>query len=140
MNIKSFPTFKNLFGNPGDDEKDNLYRETLFMVLAGAANADLNIESSETDRIQSILREKLGHEVSTAEIKTKAELDLSSTSKVAKNVRVACMHLSTEQRQELLDSMLEVFRSDGSMGPLERDYFDEVVGALGLAPSEMLKL
>lgn len=140
MSIKKFQTFKNLFGALSSDQETALFSETLLMVLSGAANADLNIESVETARIAGILREKLGTEVTAAEIKTKAELDLSSNEMVAKKVRGACHHLSLERRQELLDSMLEVFRSDGRIGPLEQDYFNVIVAALDLTPAQMMKL
>lgn len=140
MSIKSFLTFKNLFGGLSDEQEQSLFAETLYMVLAGAANADLNTERVETTRIAKILKEKLDLEVSHADIKAKAELDLSDRSVITKNVRSASQHLSVPRRQEILDSMTEVFRSDGSIGPLERDYFNQIVAALELDAIDMLKL
>lgn len=140
MSIKSLLTLRNLFGELDEQKERTLFSETLFMVLAGAANADLNIEAVETARIAGILKEKLGTEVSHTDIKTTAELDLSNTATVAKNVSRACQHLSVSRRQELLDSMLEVFKSDGSIGPLEQDYFNRITESLDLTPSQMMKL
>ena len=139
MSIKSFLTFKNLFSELSADKEKALFSELLFMVLAGAASADLNIEKTETDRIAAILKEKLDMEVTHADIKTSGEVDLS-TEEIVKNVRAASHRLSVDCRQELLESVVEVFRSDGSVGPLEQDYFNRVVGALDLTPAQLLRL
>ena len=139
MSMKSFLTFKNLFGELSSDKERALFSDLLYMVLAGAAKADLNIESNETTKIAAILKEKSGREVSHADIKTSAEIDLSAED-IVKNVRMASHRLSVSSRQEVLESMVEVFNSDGSIGPLEQDYFNRVVRALDLTPAQMMKL
>lgn len=140
MSIKSFLTFKNLFGNLSEEEEKTLHAETVLMVLAGAANADLNMESVETNRISKILKERFDLDLTPTEIKIKGALDLSSTEIVAKHVRSACNHLSVKHRQEILELMLEVFRSDGSVGALEQAYFNAMVEALELSPAEMMQV
>lgn len=139
MSIKSLLTFKNLFGELSQDQESALFADLLYMVLAGAAKADFNIEARETTRISAIIKEKSGRDVTHADIKTSAEIDLSADD-IVKNVRMASNRLSLASRQELLDSMVEVFHSDGSIGPLEQDYFNRVVRALDLSPAQMMKL
>ncbi len=139
MSLKSFLTFKNLFGELSSDKEQALFSELLFMVLAGAASADLNIERIETAKISAILKEKLDLDVTHAEIKTSGEVDLSQED-IVRNVKAASNRLSVPSRQELLNAMLEVFRSDGSIGPLEQKYFNRVALALDLTPAQMMQL
>jgi len=137
--MKSFLTLKHLFGVLPDDKEQELFSSLLFTILVGAAKADLNIESNETAKIASILKEKLGSDVSQADIKTAGEID-ASTQEIVKNVKAASHRLSLGSRQELLVSMVEVFRSDGSIGPLEQEYFNSIVDALDLTPAQMMQL
>ncbi|RZV49619.1 MAG: hypothetical protein EX270_12375 [Pseudomonadales bacterium] len=123
-----------------DEKQQELFSETMFMVLSGAARADLNIEPVEVDRIRDILKRKLDREFTSQEIQLAGETELYDTAPIQKYVSRASRVLPIEQRQEILRAMIEVFLSDGRMGVLEKDYFDSIVEALHLKPSEMLQL
>lgn len=142
MNINSFRLMKLIFN---DDEllrgkQQELYAETMFMVLSGAARADLNIEMVEVNRIRDILMDKLERDFSAADIQLAGETELFETAPIQKYVARASKVLTVEQRQNILQAMLDVFESDGSMGMLETDYFNTIGEALHLKPSEMLAL
>ncbi|MBT8148959.1 MAG: hypothetical protein HKO71_00075 [Pseudomonadales bacterium] len=142
MNISSFRLMKMILGGGKllDEKQQELFSETMFMVLSGAARADLNIEPVEVDRIRDILKRKLDREFTSQEIQLAGETELYDTAPIQKYVSRASRVLPIEQRQEILRAMIEVFLSDGRMGVLEKDYFDSIVEALHLKPSEMLQL
>jgi len=142
VNVTGFRLMKLIFGGGKllDEKQLELYSETLFMVLSGAARADLNIEKVEVTRIRDILKNKLDRDFTEEEIQLASEVDLFETAPIQKYVAKASHILSVEQRQNVLQATLEVFMSDGHMGVLERDYFDSIVSALHLKPSEMLQL
>ena len=142
MNITSFRLIKLVFGGGKllDEKQQELYSEIMFMVLSGAARADLNIEKVEVERIRDILKTNLDREFTAHEIELAGETELFATAPIQKYVAKASRVLSVEQRENVLRAMIEVFLSDGRMGVLEKDYFDSIVAALHLKPSEMLQL
>ncbi|MBT8138568.1 MAG: TerB family tellurite resistance protein [Gammaproteobacteria bacterium] len=142
MSLSRFDLLKLIFGGEKirEDKRQALYAETMFMVLSGAARADLNIEPVELKRIHKILRNKLDQDISEHDIQLAGETELFETAPIQKYVSRASRFLTVEQRQEVLRAMIEVFLSDGVLGPLEKAYFDSIVDALHLKPSEMLAL
>ena len=96
--------------------------------------------ASQVARIRDILKNKLDRDFTEEEIQLASEVDLFETAPIQKYVAKASHILSVEQRQNVLQATLEVFMSDGHMGLLERDYFDSIVSALDLKPSEMVRL
>ncbi|MBT8149877.1 MAG: TerB family tellurite resistance protein [Gammaproteobacteria bacterium] len=140
MATSMFGLIQALFGGNqiSEEKQQEIFAETLFMVLSGATRADLNIESVEVEKVKTILKRTLNREYSLAEIKLAGETDLLETAPIQKYVDKASKKLSVEQRQQILHAMTEVFRSDGSMGVLETDFYNKIAGALSLTPAQML--
>ena len=78
MNVTGFRLMKLIFGGGKllYEKQLELYSETLFMVLSGAARADLNIEKVEVARIRDILKNKLDRDFTEEEIQLASEVDL----------------------------------------------------------------
>lgn len=140
MVSSKFGLIKALFGGSqlSDEKQQELFAETMFMVLSGATRADLHIEGVEVERVKSILEKSLGREYSVAEIKLAGETELIETAPIQKYVEKASKKLSVEQRQQILHAMAEVFHSDGNMGALETEFFNTIARALSLTPAQML--
>ncbi|MGB5325040.1 MAG: TerB family tellurite resistance protein [Pseudomonadales bacterium] len=141
MASSMFGLIQALFGGGqlSEEKQQDLFAETLFMVLSGATRADLNIESVEVERVKQILEKLLNREYSFAEIKLAGETELYDTAPIQKYVAKASKKLSVEQRQRILHAMVDVFHSDGRMGVLETQYFNSIAAALTLTPAQMLK-
>ena len=62
MAIADLKNVLKIFGGSdvSDDEKSDLFKEVLLMTLARAANADVNIQTVEVERIAEILKSILG--------------------------------------------------------------------------------
>lgn len=137
MSTVNLKILSGLMRDLSDEKLQELYSETLFMVLAGAARADLNIEAIEVKRIVKILKDRLDKDFTEAEIKLAGEAKLHDRETVRKYVGRASSQLSVSQRQEIIAAMLEVFESDGTFGPLETDYFNRISVALALTPLQI---
>ena len=133
---------KSLFSDehPAEKKQQEVYCRSLFMVLAGATRADLNVERAEVERVKQILESLLEREFSADEIQLAAETDLRDFAPIQKYIDRSSNVLSLQQRQAILYAMVEVFHSDGSMGVLETDYFNNIVNSLDLTPAQILKI
>ena len=140
MAIKNFDLVKSIFKGLSADQEQELYAEVLFMVLSGAAGADLNIEAIEAERVCKILKEQLNKDFEPSDIIVAGKTRLYESAPIEKYVRSASGKMTLEHRQAIVYSMIEVFNSDGRSGALEADYFDRIVNALDLKPSELLKI
>ena len=78
MAIADLSNVLKIFGGSdvSDEERVELRKEVMLMTLARAADADINIQSVEVDRIREILKEKTGEDFSSADVRVAARADL----------------------------------------------------------------
>jgi uncharacterized tellurite resistance protein B-like protein len=122
-----------------DHEKD-LYQEVLLMTLARAADADINIQHVEVERIQQILKQHTGRDFSSADIRVAAREELYAEATLVKYLRGVEKKLSELHCSEIVQALADVFRSDSSISALEVDFFNNVVGALNVTPAQIAGL
>jgi uncharacterized tellurite resistance protein B-like protein len=131
-----------IFGGAGDDEGSSaeLYKEVLLMTLARAADADINIQTVEVDRIREILKEHTGDEFSAADIRVAARQELYAEASLRKYLNSVRGKMSAKERSETVIALADVFRSDASVSVLEVDFFNGVAEALQVTPAELAGL
>lgn len=122
------------------EHEQELFKEVLLMTLARAADADINIQAVEVDRIRSILKAHTGDEFSSADIRVAARADLYAEATLVKYLNSVYKKLSDAHRGEIIQALADVFRSDSSVSVLEVDFFDNVAGALRIKPSQVAGL
>ena len=120
--------------------EDELYKEVLLMTLARAANADINIQTVEVDRIREILKEHTGEDFSSADVRVAARAELYADATLVKYLNSVYKRLSVTHRAETVNALADVFRSDKNVSVLEVDFFDKVAEALRVTPSQMAGL
>ena len=78
MAIADLKNVLQIFGGSDvtDDQRNELFKEVLLMTLARAANADINIQTVEVERIQEILKQHTGEDFSSADIRVAARAEL----------------------------------------------------------------
>ncbi len=118
----------------------DLFEETLLMTLARAADADINIQHVEVERIQQILKEHTGKEFSSADIRVAAREELYAEATLGKYLRKAEKGLTEAHCSEIVQALTEVFRSDSTVSALEVDFFNNVVNALNVSPAQIAGL
>lgn len=127
-------------GDVSKEERDRLFKEVLLMTLARAADADINIQHAEVDRIREILKEHTGEEFTQADIRLAARNELYAESTLVKYLSSVRGKLTNEHRIETVHALADVFRSDLAVNALEVDFFNSIATALQLSPAELAGL
>ncbi|MGI9247535.1 MAG: TerB family tellurite resistance protein [Woeseiaceae bacterium] len=122
------------------DEENNLFKEVLLMTLARAADADINIQTVEVDRIKEILKAHTGEDFTSADVRVAARAELYAEATLVKYLGTVYKKMSDAHRAETIQALADVFRSDKNVSVLEVDFFDKVAEALRVTPSQMAGL
>lgn len=110
------------------------------MTLARAADADINIQHVEVDRIREILKQHTGEEFSAGDIRVAARDELYAEATLRKYLGSVRSKLKNEHRVETVHALADVFRSDQAVSVLEVDFFNRVASALEVTPAELAGL
>ena len=142
MAIADLKNVLSIFGGSDlkQDREQELFKEVLLMTLARAADADINIQSVEVDRIREILKEHTGEEFSAADIRLAARAELYAEATLVKYLNSVGKKMTPAHRAETARALADVFRSDATVSVLEVDFFDKVVDALKVTPSQLAGL
>lgn len=142
MAIADLKNVLKIFGGSdlGADKENELFKEVLLMTLARAADADINIQSVEVDRIRDILKAHTGEEFTAADIRVAARAELYAEATLVKYLNSVYKKMTEAHRTETVQALADVFRSDSNVSVLEVDFFDNVVAALHVKPSQVAGL
>ena len=127
-------------GDVSEAEQNELFKEVLLMTLARAADADINIQHVEVDRIREILKEHTGEEFSAGDIRVAARDELYAQATLMKYLDSVRAKLKGRHRAETVRALADVFRSDSNVSALEIDFFNNVASALKVTPAELAGL
>ncbi len=142
MAIADLKSVLKIFGGSdvSEDEQAELHKEVLLMTLSRAANADINIQTVEVDRIREILKERTGEEFSAGDIRVAAREDLYAEATLRKYLGSVRDKMANADRVDTVLALADVFRSDQSVSVLEIDFFNRVAEALKVTPAEIAGL
>ena len=142
MAISDLSNVLNIFGGSdiSEDAQNELFKEVLLMTLARAADADINIQNVEIERIQQLLKEHTGEEFSSADIRIAAREELYAEATLRKYLGSVRKKLSDDQRAEVIQTLADVFRSDAEVSVLEIDFFNRVAEALQVTAAQVAGL
>ncbi len=142
MAIADLKNVLNIFGGAdvSEDQQNELFKEVLLMTLARAADADINIQTVEVERIQEILKENTGEEFSSADIRVAARSELYAEATLRKYLGSVRSKMTDVNRAKTIQALADVFRSDSNVSVLEVDFFDRVATALQVSPSQIAGL
>jgi uncharacterized tellurite resistance protein B-like protein len=142
MAIADLKNVLNIFGGAevSDDQQNELFKEVLLMTLARAADADINIQTVEVEKIQAILKQHTGEDFSSADIRVAARSELYAEATLRKYLGSVRKKMADSHRAETVQALAEVFRSDSNVSVLEVDFFDRVATALQATPSQIAGL
>jgi len=142
MAIADLKSVLKIFGGSdiSDDQRSVLYKEVLLMTLSRAADADINIQHVEVDRIREILKEHTGEEFSSSDIRVAARDELYAQASLVKYLTSVRDKMASSDRADTVHALADVFRSDAEVSVLEIDFFNEVATALKVTPAEIAGL
>jgi len=142
MAIADLKNVLNVFGGSelSEGEQEELRKEVMLMTLARAADADINIQSVEVDRIREILKESTGEDFSSADIRVAARSELYAEANLRKYLGTVRKKLRPQDRADVVKALADVFRSDSNVSVLEIDFFNRTVEALNATPAQIAGL
>jgi uncharacterized tellurite resistance protein B-like protein len=142
MAISDLKSVLKIFGGSdvSEDEQNELFKEVLLMTLARAADADINIQTVEVDKIRDILKEHTGQEFSAADVRVAARAELYAEASLRKYLTSVRSKMANQDRVKTVHVLADVFRSDQSISVLEVDFFNGVAEALHVTPAEIAGL
>ena len=142
MAIADLKNVLKIFGGSdvSEEAQNQLFKEVLLMTLARAADADINIQAVEVDRIRDILKEHTGEEFSVADIRVAARAELYAEATLVKYLNSVSGKMLPAHRAETVQALADVVRSESTVSVLEIEFFDKVVEALKVTPSQVAGL
>jgi uncharacterized tellurite resistance protein B-like protein len=123
-----------------DEERKRLHKEVLLMTLSRAADADINIQTVEVDRIREILKEHTGEEFSAGDIRVAAREELYAQASLIKYLASVRDKMNNVDRVDTIHALADVFRSDQEVSVLEIDFFNSIAETLKVTPAEIAGL
>jgi uncharacterized tellurite resistance protein B-like protein len=142
MAIADLKNVLSIFGGSefSDDQQNELFKEVLLMTLARAADADINIQSVEVDRIRQILKELTGEDFSAADVRVAARAELYAEANLRKYLGSVQKKMKDDHRALTIQALADVMRSDEEVSVLEIDFFNRTATALGVTPAQIAGL
>ncbi|GAB5500445.1 MAG: hypothetical protein PsegKO_27560 [Pseudohongiellaceae bacterium] len=140
MSLINFSAIRELVGSGTAKHKQELFQETMLMVLARATRVDSNVESVEVAQVKAALKEHTGVDFSDADIRTAASSEIFASQSLERYLTSATRKLSESERVAVLDALASIIRSDEEIRYTELDFFDRVATSLRATPSEIAGL
>lgn len=142
MAIADLKNVLKIFGGSdvSEEQQNELFKEVLVMTLARAADADINIQTVEVDRIREIIKDHTGEDCSAADIRVAARAELYAEATLRKYLASVRKKLAVKDRVDTVHALADVFRSDKNVSVLEVDFFNGVAEALEVSPAQVAGL
>ncbi len=142
MAIADLKNVLNIFGGSdiSEDQQNELFKEVLLMTLARAADADINIQNVEVDRIREIIKMHTGEEVSAADVRVAARAELYAEANLRKYLGKVAHKMKPDHRGWAIQALADVMRSDDDVSILEIDFFNRTADAMGATPAQIAGL
>jgi uncharacterized tellurite resistance protein B-like protein len=142
MYIASLRNVLKAFGGEELDpaERNGLVKEVLLLALACGSSSDTNVASIEVSTVRKVIKDATGEDLSEADVRIAASLDLFETESVESMLDTLCDELAIPDRVFVMRKLEEVLRSDTRISEFEIDYYNRIAEALDLRPSELAGL
>lgn len=136
MALVDFSKVRQLFGEREESSDESIFRELFVLVLARATDADAYSHPAEVSTVQRVIKERLGEEISSADVRTAALSKVYEMVPLHKCLAEASPRLSKEQRRAIVSGLVEVMHADERVSSSEAEFFNMVVQTLGLTAAD----
>lgn len=136
MALVDFAKVRQLFGEAPASSDADLFRELFVLVMSRATDADAYTHPAEIETVQAVIKEELGEDLSTAEIRTAALSKVYEAAPLQRCLTDAAPRLSMDQRRTILRGLVHVMQADDRISSREADFFNMVVEALRLSAAD----
>jgi uncharacterized tellurite resistance protein B-like protein len=125
---------------PSEEERQNLFKETLLMTLSRASDADQNVSPVEVETVRGAIKRVTGDDVSAADVRVAAASELYESGSLEHHLGRVSGRLGTRERVAIVESLAEVIKSDVRITSREVQFFNMVAKALKVTPAEIAGL
>jgi len=122
-----------------EKSKEQIKREVFLLTLSRTTSADTNIRHVELEKVQELLKKYLGQEYSESQVRVAAMSRRFEKEPLHRFVARASKALTEEDRLQLAFGMMDIMKSDGRVGNLERKHYDRMIESLKLTPSSLME-
>jgi len=128
---------RGLFAEPTAEEKKDLFKETLLLVLARATSADANIAPSEVTEVQAIYKREIGEEIEEKDVRIAALSENYRETSYESVLSKANSYIEYADKKRISDALKEILKADQRVNMMEVEFFNKTVSALGLEASDL---
>jgi len=141
MALVELSYIKKLFKGGHESKGDpQAFRELLVMILARATDADAYTHPAEVDTVQAVIKEHLGEDISSADVRIAALSDIYESAPLEKCISRISSQLSHAERQSIVRALVAVLKADEHVASTEAGYFNMVANALKLSYADVAGL
>ena len=140
MALTDLLNIRQLFGGERGDPGPEAYRELLVMVLSRATEVDAYTDAAEVETVQKVLREYLGEDISSADVRVASKSAIYETAPLEKYVSRIGPRLPREQRVKLVHALIAVLNADEKVASAEANYFNMICEALEVSFADVAGL
>jgi len=127
-------------GEPSDEERAELYKETLLLTLSRASSSDTDINPVEVDSVVGIIERETGQSITSADVRVAAASELYETAPLDQYLGRASRSMKPPERARVMQCLAEVIESDVRISPREIEFFNRVAKALQVTPADIAGL
>ena len=136
MSLANFSRLSKLFKEREATADEGVFRELFVLVLSRATDADAYTHPAEIASVQAVIKEHLGEDISSSDIRTAALSKLYESAPLHKYLAEVGPRLSRQQRCSIIRGLVEVLKADESVSSRETEFFNMVAMALGLTAAD----
>lgn len=119
------------------EDRQDVFNETVLLVLSRATDSDANIKPIEIDTVREIIAKTTGEEVSAADVRVAAHSKIYEDAPLERNLARVAEKLDVQDRVKIAKALAEVILSDERVTAKEVRFFNAVAGALVLTPATL---
>ena len=140
MALADLLNIRQLFGGDRSDPGPEVYRELLVMVLSRATDVDAYTDAAEVETVQKVLRDYLGEDISSADVRIASKSALYETAPLEKYVSRIGPRLPRDQRVKLVHALIDVLHADDKVASAEAGYFNMICEAMQVSFADVAGL
>ena len=122
------------------DDDEELFNETVLMMLSRATSVDSNIHPAEIGLVRDIVNKLTGQEVTDRDIRVAANSNIYEEGSLSRVLNAVSVRLPIERKLSLVSALAEIIKADERITEREVFFFNMVVSDLNLNASDLLGL
>lgn len=115
-------------------------QEALLKTISVMTRADTNIKQIEVEAVQEIVKEELGVEVTSAQVRMAANSEFIERKEIHKYLKSVCKQLTEDDCITIARALKKIILIDNDAHRREKDMFNRVADALKLTPADVALL